>query len=175
MRLGYAPFVLVLGLLAACGESPNAIVKFSGMTPHSSLEKDTRGVSTYCPQCKAEINASDTQCPDQENCGAVFVLAEEFTCPYCVGTGECPTCKIYQQLDSGDCMNCSGVGYLTHAGRTKPCPNCGSKDKEGDGKDPICKGSKKCDYCGGEKKVSGSTVAEMQAKSKKEADKKAEE
>lgn len=169
MRLGYAPLVAILGLMAACGRSPNAVVKFTGMTPQSSLVKDTRQVKAFCPQCRKQIDASETQCPDVENCGAEISLKEEYACPFCEGTGTCATCAIYQQTDGGKCMNCNGVGYLTYQGKTRPCPNCGTKDKEGDGKCPICKGSTKCDYCGGEGKISNSKVVELQVKPGQEA------
>ena len=164
MRIRVASLALILGFLAACGRPPSAVVKFTGMTPQSSRIKDNRVVKVFCPGCGTHIDAKITQCPDLENCGAEIALEEEYTCPYCEGNGKCATCVILQQTN-GKCFNCNGVGYLTYQGKTRPCPNCGKKDKEGDGKCPICKGTETCDYCGlGEGKISKSKVAEEQVK-----------
>ena len=166
MRIGYTSLALILGLLAACSRSPHAVVKFTGMTPQSSerMKTDNRMVKAFCPGCGQHIDASITQCPDEENCGAEITLKSEYTCPFCEGRGVCATCVIYQNAGDGKCSNCNGIGYLTYQGKAAPCPNCGKKDKEGDGKCPICKGTTKCDYCSGEKILSASKIADKQVK-----------
>ena len=166
MRTGYTSLALILGLLAACGPSPEAVVKFSGVTPQSAELKatDNRMVKAFCPGCGSHIDANDSQCPDIENCGVEFIIRDEYPCIFCEGRKTCATCVIYQRAESGDCDNCNGVGYLTYHGKTAPCPNCGTKDKEGDGKDPICRGTTKCDYCDGAGFISGDQVKSKQVK-----------
>ena len=166
MRIGTTSLALILVLLAACGPPPSALVRFSGITPQTSLlmKTDNRMVKVFCAGCGNHVDASLDLCPDEENCGAEIVLKDEYVCPFCEGRKDCATCVIYQKLDSGDCYNCNGIGYLTYNGKTAACPNCGKKDKEGDGDDPVCRGSKKCDYCDGEGIISGDQVKAKQVK-----------
>ena len=179
MRLRDALALLVAAGLASCGRGQDGVVKMRGFTPNTGLQKDTREIRAYCPNCGMQVEVGAERCPDQRHCKARIDWDEKYRCAFCGGTGKCRACYLMEK-EGGQCFNCKGKGFLPFRGRTPQCPDCkGSKVCT------VCKGSQNCDYCGGEKTVALATVRERARKpsegkeegveEKKPAEKKPEE
>ena len=144
-----AALALISLAAAGCGRPGRVSVVFKGATPATSAVQSVRAPEFHCPICNkliTDLTPPPKVCPNKA-CQARIDWPDEVACPYCGGTGECPTCQMMKQ-DRGLCYNCRGEGKLVLMGQTRPCPNC-----KGTKKCPTCRGTAKCDYCGGEKTV----------------------
>lgn len=166
MRFKDAWLWAATALLSACGGGvQDGVVQFLGPAPNSAkqLAHDVRSVKTSCPGCGRSLELGTERCPDRKGCDARVRWANAYRCGYCRGSGACQACFLMEQPD-GKCFNCKGTGYITYLGKSPPCPNCaGGKDPK-PGFCPVCKGTRKCDFCRGEGKVPAETVKERAAK-----------
>ena len=158
MKLKHAAFLVSVLLLAACGGGKQeGDVRFIGLAPVTSKDKDVRAVETHCPGCGDPIAVDTARCPNKK-CKIDMAWAKDYRCPSCQGSGVCGACTAMEQ-SRGECYNCRGTGVLIYAGQSPNCPNCkGSKVC------PICKGSRKCDACNGEKVIAKEVVKAKAAK-----------
>jgi len=165
MRLRNALVLLAAASLAACGGGKQeGLVSFKGQNPNTSLQKDTRSVSTHCPGCLDPIEIGTERCPKKKTCDTRIFWREKegYRCPSCQGNGVCAACVMMEQLPDGKCFNCKGTGNLVYYGKAPVCASC-----KGEKGCPVCKGSKKCDYCSGAGKVTAEAVKAKAAASMK--------
>jgi hypothetical protein len=160
-RIGLA--LLAVAALGACGGGKqDALIKFVGFTPNTSLQKDDRSLSVFCPGCHEPIEVNQAKCKNKKCQTPISWPPNGVVCGACRGSGQCSACRLMEQAPSGKCYNCKGAGYLIYLGKTPNCPNCTGKDKDGKEREPgvcpICKGKKTCDYCGGEGRLSYDVV-----------------
>lgn len=162
MRLRNALVLLAAASLAACGGGKQeGLVSFKGQNPNTSLQKDTRSVSTHCPGCLRPLEVGTERCTDKKVCDTRIVWKDAYRCPSCQGNGVCSACVMMEQLPDGKCFNCKGTGNLVYYGKAPVCASC-----KGEKGCPICKGSKKCDYCSGAGKIPAETVKARAAAAK---------
>jgi len=160
MRMRDALALLSVAALAACGGKPAGLVKMMGLTPNTSLQKDTREIRCFCPSCGSQIEMGVKACPKGKVCGVPLSWKDDYSCGFCNGTGVCQACFLMEK-EGGKCFNCKGKGYITYQGKTPPCPDCKGKTE---GKCTICKGSQKCDFCEGAQKISKDVIKERAKK-----------
>lgn len=146
-------------ILPACGPQ-DGLVTFTGVTPMTSLDKDSRKTHLQCPKCKEPIDTGVTHHQNKAKECDTQIQWTPKPCPYCGGTSKCQACVNMQQ-ENGDCYNCKGEGIRVYEGRSLDCPNC-----KGAKKCPVCKGTQQCDFCGGDGEVD---VATIQSRSGTEA------
>jgi hypothetical protein len=166
-------FALVLGAvtaLAACGGGmQEGLVKYTGLVPNTvrQIPGDSRKMESFCPGCRAPIEFGLARhLVKQQNmqCDTKLLWKKDYPCGSCDATGICRACLNMEQTE-GKCYNCKGAGYLIYQGKTPECSNCTGKGGER-GKCPVCKGTRKCDYCAGEGKLPDSVVKEKIAKAR---------
>ncbi len=154
MRLKHAIVLLAAAALGACGGGKqDGMVSWKGQTPNTSLQKDTRSVSTHCPGCRQWLEWGTERCPDKKFCDTRIFWQSAYPCPSCRGSGVCSACVMMEQLPDGKCYNCKGTGNLVYKGKAPDCASC-----KGKGGCAVCTGSKKCDYCEGAGKIPADTV-----------------
>lgn len=166
MRLRDAWLWVGAAALSACGGGvQDGVVQFLGPSPNTGkqLAQDVRSIKTACPGCGRALELGTERCPDRKTCDARVRWANAYRCGYCRGSGACPACFLMEQPD-GKCFNCKGNGYITYLGKSPPCPNCATGKDAKPGACPVCKGSRKCDFCAGEGKVSADIVKQRAAK-----------
>lgn len=154
---------------------------FDAKAPDRVKILDTRRVYLACSGCgrsalsKPPLNvAMDWKYCRSETCPAKEKLYERvpvFKCPYCRGTGVCPTCRTWGMHEGpmkGRCYNCEEIVNLAGEkksyvkGHTKDwrvptvCRNC-----DGTNLCPVCAGTARCDFCGGDGEL---TEDEIRAK-----------
>jgi hypothetical protein len=168
----YAAIITLLCLTVGCGGGSDAEVMFEGSTPITSSQirdaegnvVDARHTVTVCPSCRKPVDVNTQYCPDVNNCGVEIAWDKPVPCAWCDASGNCHACFMMEQKD-GNCANCEGAGVVAYLGKPMPCPNC--KDGE-EGKCPVCRGSQKCDMCGGDGQLSADELKKLNERAPKE-------